>query len=93
MRRQAILVVTVLFFLFTFFIPFNLLAAPYYEGKVVRIVVGSEPGGGYDRMARLIAKYLPRHIPGKPTIIIENMPGASSMILPIIFTILLSQTV
>ena len=55
-------------------------AASYYEGKMIRIVVGSEPGGGYDRMARLIAKYLPKHIPGKPTIIVENMPGAGSIV-------------
>jgi tripartite-type tricarboxylate transporter receptor subunit TctC len=55
-------------------------AAPYFEGKVMKIIVGSEPGGGYDRMARLIAKHLPKHIPGKPTIIVENMPGAGSII-------------
>ncbi len=66
--------------LFTFFVPIHLLAAPYYEGKVVRIIVGSEPGGGYDRMARLIAKHLPKHIPGKPTMIVENMAGAGSII-------------
>ena len=58
----------------------RLFAAPYYEGKVMRIVVGFSPGGGYDRMARLLAKYLPRHIPGNPTIIVENMGGASSII-------------
>jgi tripartite-type tricarboxylate transporter receptor subunit TctC len=56
-------------------------AAPYYEGKMLKIVVGFPPGGGYDRMARLLSKYLPKHIPGKPSILIENMPGASSMIL------------
>lgn len=55
-------------------------AAPYYEGKVVKIVVGYKPGGGYDRMARLVAKHLPRYVPGKPVIIIENMEGASSVI-------------
>ncbi len=55
-------------------------AAPYYAGKVIKIVVGYKPGGGYDRMARLVAKHLPRHIPGNPTVIIENMEGASSII-------------
>jgi tripartite-type tricarboxylate transporter receptor subunit TctC len=55
-------------------------AAPYYEGKVIKIVVGYKPGGGYDRMARLVAKHLPKHIPGKPAMIIENMEGASSII-------------
>ncbi|MDP2268645.1 MAG: hypothetical protein Q8K46_05685, partial [Deltaproteobacteria bacterium] len=55
-------------------------AAPYYAGKVIKIVVGYKPGGGYDRMARLVAKNLPRYIPGKPSIIIENMEGAASII-------------
>jgi tripartite-type tricarboxylate transporter receptor subunit TctC len=47
---------------------------------MLKILVGFPPGGGYDRMGRLLSKYLPKHIPGKPSIIIENMPGASSMI-------------
>lgn len=55
-------------------------AAPYYKGKVITIIVGNSPGGGYDRMARILAKYLPRHIPGKPVVIVQNMPGASSML-------------
>ncbi len=55
-------------------------AAPYYEGKTITIIVGYGPGGGYDRVARLLAKHLPKHIPGKPTILVENMPGADSMI-------------
>ncbi len=55
-------------------------AAPYYEGKTITIIVGYGPGGGYDRVARLLAKHLPKHIPGKPTVLVENMPGADSMI-------------
>ena len=57
-----------------------LAAPPFYEGKTLRIIVGSLPGGGYDRVTRLLATHLPRHIPGKPTIIVENVPGAGSMI-------------
>ena len=60
--------------------PGLLAAAPYYEGKTISIVVGFGVGGGYDRMTRLTAKYLPKYIPGKPTIIIDNMPGAGSII-------------
>jgi tripartite-type tricarboxylate transporter receptor subunit TctC len=60
--------------------PKELQAAPYYEGKVIKLVVAFPPGGGYDRMARILVKYLPKYIPGKPIIIIENMPGASGMI-------------
>ncbi len=55
-------------------------AAPYYEGKKVTMVVGVGPGGGYDRMARLLAKHLPKYIPGKPAIVVENMPGAASIL-------------
>jgi tripartite-type tricarboxylate transporter receptor subunit TctC len=55
-------------------------AASYYEGKTVTIVVGYKPGGGYDRYARLFAKYLTKHIPGNPTVIVHNMPGANSII-------------
>ncbi len=51
-----------------------------YEGKTVTIVVGYKPGGGYDTVARLLAKHLPKHIPGKPTVIVQNMPGANSLI-------------
>lgn len=55
-------------------------AAPFYEGKTLTIVVGYSPGGGYDKIARLMAKHLPKYIPGKPTVIVENMPGAGSLI-------------
>src|SRR3990167_2647581 len=51
-----------------------------YEGKTVTIVVGYKPGGGYDATARLLARHLPKHIPGSPTIIVQNMPGANSII-------------
>jgi tripartite-type tricarboxylate transporter receptor subunit TctC len=55
-------------------------AAPYYEGKVINIIVGFSPGGGYDRLSRILAKHLPKFIPGKPTILVQNMPGAGSII-------------
>ena len=51
-----------------------------YEGKTVTIVVGYKTGGGYDATARLLARHLPKHIPGKPTVIVQNMPGANSLI-------------
>jgi tripartite-type tricarboxylate transporter receptor subunit TctC len=51
-----------------------------YQGKTITIVVGYKPGGGYDRYARLIAKYLPKYIPGNPGAIVQNMPRASSVI-------------
>lgn len=52
----------------------------FYKGKTVRIVVGYAPGGGYDLYARVIARHLGKHIPGNPTFIVENMPGAGSLV-------------
>ncbi len=54
--------------------------APFYQGKTVRIVVGFTPGGFYDRWARLLARYMGKYIPGNPDIIVQNMPGAASVI-------------
>jgi tripartite-type tricarboxylate transporter receptor subunit TctC len=51
----------------------------FYKGKTVTIVVGYSAGGGYDQYARLVARHLGIHIPGNPTVIVQNMPGAASM--------------
>jgi tripartite-type tricarboxylate transporter receptor subunit TctC len=53
---------------------------PFFDGKTVRIVVGFSAGGGYDTYSRAIARHLGRHIPGRPSVIVENMPGAGSLI-------------
>jgi tripartite-type tricarboxylate transporter receptor subunit TctC len=55
-------------------------SAQNFAGKTVTIVVGYKAGGGYDATARLLARHLPKHIPGKPTVIVQNMPGANSII-------------
>ena len=52
----------------------------FYQGKTIRIVVGSAPGGGYDLWPRFMARYFSQYIPGKPEIIIQNMPGAGSLV-------------
>jgi len=52
----------------------------FYQGKTVRIVVGFTAGGFYDRWARVLARHLGKHIPGSPEIIVQNMPGAGSVI-------------
>lgn len=54
-------------------------AADYYDGKKLTLVVGGDVGGGYDTYARAISRHLARFIPGKPTIIVQNMPGAGSI--------------
>src|SRR2546425_5882285 len=53
---------------------------PFYRGKTVRIVVGFSAGGGFDTYSRTLARHMARHIPGNPTVIVENMPGAGSLI-------------
>ena len=55
-------------------------AQSFYEGKTIRIIVGLAPGGGFDTYARVIARHLGKHVPGNPTLVVENMPGAGSLI-------------
>jgi tripartite-type tricarboxylate transporter receptor subunit TctC len=52
----------------------------FYRGKRVRFVVMTSPGGGYDTYARAIARHLGKHIPGNPSVIVQNMPGAGGLI-------------
>jgi tripartite-type tricarboxylate transporter receptor subunit TctC len=52
----------------------------FYAGKTIRIVVGAAAGGGFDTYSRTIARYMGQHIPGHPTIIVENMTGAGGLI-------------
>jgi tripartite-type tricarboxylate transporter receptor subunit TctC len=54
--------------------------ADFYHGKVLRILIGYGPGGGYDIYGRLVAEFLPRVLPGNPTVIVQNMPGAGSFV-------------
>ena len=54
-------------------------ADDFYKGKVFTIVVGFTPAGGYDNYARNLARYIGNHIPGNPTIIVQNMPSAGSL--------------
>src|SRR5690349_8764238 len=54
-------------------------AAAFFKGRTIKIVVGFGPGGGYDLYARLLAKYLPAHIPGSPSVVVENMEGVGSV--------------
>lgn len=53
--------------------------ADFYKGKSVQLVLGYGPGGGYDVYARLVARYLGKYIPGNPTVVVVNMPGAGSL--------------
>lgn len=55
-------------------------AAGFYKGKQLSLIVGYGPGGGYDVYGRLVARHIGRHIPGQPSIIVQNMPGAGSLV-------------
>ena len=56
-------------------------AAPdFYKGRQVRMIIGHPVGGDYDVGGRVLAKYLPKHIPGHPAVIVQNMPQASSIV-------------
>jgi tripartite-type tricarboxylate transporter receptor subunit TctC len=54
-------------------------AADFYHGKQITFMVGSSPGGGYDAIARLVARHLGKHIPGNPGVIVQNTPGGGSL--------------
>src|SRR5215510_13274993 len=53
--------------------------APFYKGRVINLYVGFAPGGTYDFYSRLVARFLGRHIPGNPTVLVHSMPGAGSL--------------
>ena len=54
-------------------------AEDYYRSKTINIIVGYSAGGGYDQYARTLARHMPRHIPGQPTMVVQNLPGAASL--------------
>jgi tripartite-type tricarboxylate transporter receptor subunit TctC len=54
-------------------------AADFYRGRPITMIIGSSTGGGYDTQGRLVARHLGRKIPGNPTIVVQNMPGAGSI--------------
>src|SRR5262249_16301926 len=52
----------------------------FYKGKSLTLVVGNGPGGGFDVFGRLLARHIGHYIPGKPSVVVQNMPGAGSLI-------------
>ncbi|MGH7797074.1 MAG: Bug family tripartite tricarboxylate transporter substrate binding protein, partial [Candidatus Binatia bacterium] len=58
----------------------NANADDFYQGKTIRFIVGAPAGGGYDTYTRAIARHLGKHIPGNPSMVVENMDGAGSLI-------------
>ncbi|MGH7811341.1 MAG: Bug family tripartite tricarboxylate transporter substrate binding protein [Candidatus Binatia bacterium] len=68
-----------LFVLGVFLIDYAVAQTPYYQGKTIRIVVGYPAGSAHDLWGRMIAPQLTKHLPGNPTTVVQNMPGAGSM--------------
>lgn len=56
------------------------LAAQTFAAKTVTLIVGYPPGGGYDAVARVFVRHFGRHLPGNPTVVVQNQPGAGSML-------------
>ena len=56
-------------------------AAAFYKGKQLRMIVGSAVGGGYDLFARIVARHIVHHIPGHPTVIVQNQPSAGGVVM------------
>jgi tripartite-type tricarboxylate transporter receptor subunit TctC len=54
-------------------------AEEFYRGHTVELYVGTDPGGGYDLYGRLVARYMGKHIPGAPAVVVKNMPGAGHL--------------
>jgi tripartite-type tricarboxylate transporter receptor subunit TctC len=55
-------------------------AEDFYKDKAVKIFIGSGPGGGYDLFGRLVARHIGEHLPGRPAVTPQNMPGAGSVL-------------
>lgn len=54
--------------------------ADFYKGKTITVHVGFAAGGGFDLLSRVLSRHMPKHIPGNPTMVVSNMPGAGSMV-------------
>ena len=54
-------------------------AQDFYRGKTINLIVGNATGGGYDAYARLLARHMPKYMPGEPVFVVRNMPGAGGM--------------
>src|SRR5687767_15490394 len=52
----------------------------FYKGKQLRIITGAAAGDGYDLWSRMLSRHMGRHIPGQPSIIVQNMPGAGTVV-------------
>jgi len=81
-RNDALFMLALLCLVSAFFIPpAHAQETNFYRGKQIRFIVGSAPGGTYDLLARIVARHMGGHIPGKPTIIVQNQPTAGGIVM------------
>ena len=82
MKRRTVIFLTVSLVVILSFVNNGTAKAqePFFKGKQIRIVVGLSTGGGYDRAARLLARYMGKYLPGNPDFVVQNMPGAASVV-------------
>jgi tripartite-type tricarboxylate transporter receptor subunit TctC len=80
MKKHVRIALAVGFALSLFICRQGVAAEDFYKGKTLRFIVGYAPGGGYDTYTRAVARYIGRHIPGNPSIVVENMEGAGSLL-------------
>jgi tripartite-type tricarboxylate transporter receptor subunit TctC len=79
LRRKSVASLTLLFTLLSA-ASSSAAESNYFAGKTIRVVVGSSAGGGYDLWARLMAQHIGKHIPGNPSVVVQNMPGAGGAV-------------
>ncbi len=77
--KRSVFVICLISFLFVLVLA-GTSSAQFYKGKTVRVTVGFSAGGGFDLWARVVARHIGRHIPGEPTVIVENITGAGGLI-------------
>jgi tripartite-type tricarboxylate transporter receptor subunit TctC len=80
MPRKVLHLPTLLSAILVIFFSYPAAGQDYYAGKTIRIIVGFSAGGGFDTYSRVIGRHLGTHIPGNPSVIVENMTGAGSLI-------------
>jgi tripartite-type tricarboxylate transporter receptor subunit TctC len=85
--REVLMAKTVGVLLVAIFVSASLVTSPlaasveeFYKGKTIQFIVGGSAGGGYDTYTRLIARHFPQYVPGKPSTVVQNMPGAAMLI-------------
>jgi tripartite-type tricarboxylate transporter receptor subunit TctC len=78
--RQPVLQAATLAFLLAFATVSSATAEDFYRGKTIKLVVGASPTGGYNLNARTLARHMPKHIPGNPSIVVVNMPAGNGIV-------------